>query len=195
MNKLERLEVFKIELGYIKNPKIREFTEKVLLEVPDYFFNIPASSTGKYHPSYTISECGLVKHTQAAVRIALELFRLSEKGYTDEEKDIIISALILHDTAKLGFNGSKYTITGHPLEIVKFFNGKKELKSILPKEIIELISNCISSHMGRWNYNYKSKKRVLPRPKTRLEQITHMADYIASRKCLEFNFDVEVKRD
>lgn len=46
---MDRLEIFKTELNYIKNPKIREFTEKMLLEVPEYFFHIGASSTGKYH--------------------------------------------------------------------------------------------------------------------------------------------------
>lgn len=192
---MDKFKVFEVELNYIRNPSIRKFTEEVLKEVPEYFWHIGSSSTNKYHPSYALGEGGLIRHTQAAVRIVLELFRLSEKGYTDEEKDIVISALILHDTAKLGFNGSKHTITEHPLEIVKFFNNKKELKSILSKETLQLISNCISSHMGRWDYNYKTKKRILPRPKTRLEQITHMADYIASRKCLEFNFNVEIKRD
>ena len=192
---MDRLEVFKTELEYIRNPKIKEFTEKTLLEVPEYFFRIGASSTGKYHPSYTIGEGGLVKHSKAAVRVAIELFRMSEKGYTDDEKDIVISALILHDAAKQGFNGSKYTITEHPLEIVKFFKSKKELRKIIPEDILNAISNCICSHMGIWDYDYKTKEKVLPRPKTRLEKIVHIADYIASRKCLEFNFDVEVKRD
>ena len=75
---MDRLEIFKTELNYIKNPKIKEFTEKVLLEVPDYFFQIGASSTGKYHPSYTLGEGGLVNHTKAAVRIVIELFKISD---------------------------------------------------------------------------------------------------------------------
>ncbi len=192
---MNRLETFKKELDYIKDNRIKEFTEKLLLEAPEYFFQIGASSTGKYHPSYTVGEGGLVKHTRAAVRIALELFRMSATGYTDEEKDIVISALILHDIAKNGFNGSKYTITEHPLEAVKFINSKVEIKNIIPEKTLITILNCIASHMGIWDYDYKTKKVVLPRPKTRLERLVHMADYIASRKCLEFNFDVEVIRE
>jgi 23S rRNA maturation-related 3'-5' exoribonuclease YhaM len=195
MSPEERLKLFETELNYIKDSKIKEFTEQVLLQIPDYFFHIGASSTGKYHPSYTLGEGGLVRHTQAAVRIAVELFRMSEKGYSDNEKDIVISSLILHDTAKLGFNGSKYTITEHPLEIVKFFNGKDNLKNIIDENSLQNISNCISSHMGIWDYDYKTKKKVLPRPKEKLERLVHMADYIASRKCLEFNFDIKVDRD
>jgi hypothetical protein len=56
------------------------------------------------------------------------------------------------------------------------------------------IESCISKHMGIWDYDYKSKKKVLPRPDSRLSKLVHLADYIASRKCLEFNFDIEVVR-
>lgn len=192
---MDRLEIFKTELDYISDPKIREFTEKVLLEVPEYFFHVAASSTGKYHPTYSLGEGGLVRHTQAAVRIAVELFKMSERGYADTEKDIVISSLILHDTAKHGFNGSKYTITEHPLEIVKFIQSKPEISSIIPEDVLSTICKCISSHMGKWNYDYKTKKEVLPKPKEKLEKLVHLADYIASRKCLEFNFDADVQRN
>lgn len=189
---MDRLSIFETELNYINNPVIRDFTEKVLLNVPEYFFKIPASSSGRYHPSYALGEGGLVRHTKAAVGIAIELFKVSIKGYADEEKDIVISSLILHDTAKNGFNGSNSTITKHPLEITKFINSNNNLNSILPKETLNLILSCINSHMGKWNFDYKTKKQVLPKPKSRLEQLVHMADYIASRKCLEYNFDVKV---
>jgi len=189
---MDRLNMFETELNYINDSEIREFTEKVLLSVPEYFFKIPASSSGRYHPTYALGEGGLVRHTKAAVGIAVELFKVSIKGYTDKEKDIVISALILHDTAKNGFDGSKGTITEHPLEITKFINNNDNLKSILPKETLNLILGCINSHMGKWNFDYKTKRQVLPKPKNRLEQLVHMSDYIASRKCLEYNFDVKV---
>lgn len=189
---MDRLSIFETELDYISNPQIRKFTEEVLLNVPEYFFKIPASSSGRYHPSYALGEGGLVRHTKAAVGIAVELFKVSVKGYTDEEKDIVISALILHDTAKNGFEGSSGTITEHPLEITKFIYSNSNLKSILPKETLNTILSCINSHMGKWNFDYKNRKAVLPKPQSRLEQLVHMADYIASRKCLEYNFDVKV---
>ena len=58
---MDRLEIFKTELAYIKNPKIREFTEKVLIKVPEYFFTIPASSTNKYHPSFSLGRWEFIK--------------------------------------------------------------------------------------------------------------------------------------
>ena len=57
----------------IKDNKIREDLKLLIGKLPDYFFEIPASSTGKYHPAYATTEHGLVKHTKVAVRIAYVL--------------------------------------------------------------------------------------------------------------------------
>jgi len=191
---VDRLEIFKTELDYIRNPDIREFTEKVLNKLPEYFFSIPASSTGRYHPSYALGDGGLIRHTQAAVRIAVELFRVDLFKYTEDEKDMIISSLILHDGCKSGLNHSKYTVTEHPLVVAKFIKNDDELIECLDKNTLNIITGCIESHMGQWTKDFKTKKDVLPRPKTKMQNFVHWCDYLASRKCLEFNFDVKVER-
>ena len=66
-------EKFIKELEYIKNDDIRGFAKLALENLPDYFFDVAASSTGKYHPTYALGNGGLVRHTKAAVRIAFEL--------------------------------------------------------------------------------------------------------------------------
>ena len=43
-------DIFNKELGYIKNEKYRENAKIYLNLLPDYFYEVPASSTGKYHP-------------------------------------------------------------------------------------------------------------------------------------------------
>ena len=191
---MDRLEIFKTELDYIRNPGIREFTEKTLNKLPEYFFSIPASSTGRYHPSYALGDGGLIRHTQAAVRIAVELFRVDLFKYTEDEKDMIISSLILHDGCKFGINHSKYTVTEHPLVVANFIKNDSELRENLDENILKIIIGCIESHMGQWTKDFKTKKDVLPRPKTKMQNFVHWCDYLASRKCLEFNFDVKVER-
>jgi hypothetical protein len=47
-----KLKVFKTELEAVQNPTIRKFAEKIVSNLPDYFIETAASSTGKYHPSY-----------------------------------------------------------------------------------------------------------------------------------------------
>lgn len=62
----QKVAVFKKELSYIESPIVRTIVEDLLSEVPNYFFEIPASSTGKYHPDYALGKGGLVRHTKAA---------------------------------------------------------------------------------------------------------------------------------
>ena len=94
---MNREEVFKIELGYIKNDRIRKSCLAMINVLPDYFFEIEASSTGKYHPSYSLGKGGLVRHTKAAVRIAFDLLSDPSIGdkYTSDEKDLMIMGLCL----------------------------------------------------------------------------------------------------
>ena len=186
---MEKVESFKEELKLIKDDSIRKFVEDFLNHVPDYFFTTAASSTGKYHPAYALGEGGLVRHTKAATRIANELFRVNSFMYSDIEKDIIIASLILHDTYKHGKNGSVYTVTEHPLvaaeEVLSF-------ESDVDKTYIQRIADNISTHMGQWNTDYKTKEEVLPLPKNKMQNFVHICDYLASRKCIEFNFNCDM---
>lgn len=184
----EELNIFTYELNQIKDPKIREFTTKALEIAPDYFWEIPASSTGKHHPSYALGMGGLCRHVKAAVKIAIELFNLSMFKYTDAQKDIIISALILHDCAKSGIPKTKFTIHDHPIVICDYILQHKEIYEILDEKTLNTLLDCIRSHMGTWTIS-KFSKVVLPEPKTGMQNFVHMCDYLASRKCLEMNFD------
>ena len=189
-----KAEVFEYELSFIKNLQIKEFTIKALEILPDYFFEVAASSSGKYHPSYALGKGGLVRHTKAAVRIAIELFRCEAVTghFSDDVKDIIISALVLHDGAKHGLNGSRYTVTEHPKVVVELIKSNSDTYKNLDKKIFNQIMDGIATHMGAWNTDFKTKKEVLDKPKTEVQNFIHLCDYLASRKCLEFNFNVGV---
>ena len=186
--------IFEYELSFIKNPDIKNFTIRALESLPDYFYEVPASSSGKYHPQYALGKGGLVRHTKAAVRIALELFRCETVTghYSDNTKDIIISALLLHDGCKHGLNNSKYTITEHPIVVVEMIRNNNDLNNLLDKEIFDKIMNGILTHMGQWTSDYKTGKEVLEKPKTGIQNFIHMCDYLASRKSIEINFEAGV---
>jgi hypothetical protein len=184
----EELKIFTYELNQIKDPKIKEFTIKALEVLPDYFWSIPASSTGKYHPSYTVQSGGLCQHVKGAVRIALELFNLEMFKFNQEQKDIIIYALLLHDGVKSGIVKSQYTVHEHPLMIREFLKLHKETYKGLDDNILETILRGIESHMGQWQTN-KFSKVVLPKPESGIQKFIHMCDYLASRKCIDMNFE------
>lgn len=192
---MDKVKAFEKELSYIKNPQIKLFAEKAIESLPDYFFEIGASSTGRYHPQYAAGNGGLLRHTIAATRIAIELFRTELWAFTDDEKDLILAGLMVHDGYKLGKNHEKYTQAKHPLIIVFELSQNNELRSLLTDEQFEFLSGNISSHMGRWQFTYDTKEAVLPTPKTVGQRFSHLADYLASRKCLEFNFDVDLSSE
>lgn len=193
---------FEYELNTINNNDLKVFAKWGLEMLPDYFYQVAASSSGKYHPSYAQGEEGLVRHTQAALRIANELFNNhSIQTFTEEEQDLIRVALLLHDGVKHGVDGSSHTVSTHPLEVVKYLEDKyyEVDEDTLPEEVIDImedgylwedITNCIKSHMGQWNTDYETGEEILPKPNNDLEKFVHLCDYLASRKLLEVNFEV-----
>lgn len=203
MDKKEKVLTFQNELKWIKDKDIRRFAIEMISILPDYFFVIPASSTGKYHPTYSLNEGGLVRHTKSAVLFAktlldLEMFDEQWNGdsdipwtvkFTDTEKDIIITALLLHDGVKHGLEGSKYTVATHPMDMVNYIINNDRLTKLLDAETISAICACIASHMGSWNTDYKTKEEILPKPITPMEKFVHLCDYLASRRFLEVNFE------
>lgn len=193
---------FKKELDFIKCEPLRVFAEWCLNQLPDYFYEVAASSTGKYHPAYTQGEGGLVRHTIAAVRIAEELFKNETvQNFDNLEKDIVIVSLLLHDGVKHGVDGSAHTVATHPLEVVKYLEDRyfeveeesltDEVIEVMESELWYEITECIESHMGQWNTDYKTGEEILPKPKDDIQRFIHLCDYLASRKMLEVNFDVE----
>ena len=157
-------------------------------KLPDYFFEVPASSTGKYHPSFSLGDGGLLRHTKAAVRIAIELFNDSAlNNFNQNEKDLIIFALTLHDSLKSGLVKSEYTLFEHPILMSDFIKKSKDELELTDKEI-EFVCNCIKTHMGPWTTNYKGEE-VLEPPKDKYQRFVHMCDYLASRKFLDIKFN------
>ena len=181
-------EVFNKEISYIKNERIKNSLITMLKLLPDYFYEVPASSTGKYHPKFTLGKGGLVRHTKAAVRIAIELFNDSAlNDFTDDEKDLMIFTLCIHDGLKSGLIKSEYTVFEHPLLISKFLKEKKNELELTDEEI-ELSCRCLETHMGPWTTNYKGEN-VLEPPTDKYQIFVHLCDYIASRKFLNVEFD------
>ena len=184
-----KIEVFSKEVSYINNPRYKESLEVLISLLPDYFFEVQAASTGKYHPSFAQGKGGLVRHTKVAVRIAKELFENESisGAYSKNEKDLMMIGLILHDGLKHGLIMDKYTKFDHPIIAANFIRENKDKTSFKDNEI-DFLASVISSHMGPWTTNPYSDV-VLPKPETRYQRFVHMCDYLASRKFLDVKFD------
>jgi hypothetical protein len=182
-------EYFKKELSYIVDPRVLDIATQGVALIPDYFYHVPASSSGKYHPSYTVGDEGLYRHVKAAVAIARMLFQIHDFGSL--EQDLILASLILHDGWKQGIDGSNgKTIHGHPTLAGKVLRERVELDTEAEIGLLEIVCDNIASHMGQWQSS-KYDKEILPLPVTDMQRFVHLCDYICSRKPLEFNFSVE----
>lgn len=180
--------MFEEIVNTIENEDLKELALELIDTIPPYFYEVPASSTGKYHPGYALGNGGLYRHTLALCRIMNHIFEVS--NYTSRDKDLMRIAGIMHDTRKSGdqesYNINHYTNFDHPIQaaiIVRAFKNKK-----WNNDEIEIIATAIESHMGKFNTDKRSSI-VLPLPKNKYQMIVHWCDYLASRKDIEIQFD------
>ena len=178
---MNKVAVFEKELNFIKNSSFKNDAMYLIDALPDYFFEVAAASTGKYHPKYAQGTGGLVRHTKSAVRIAYELLEDPAIGnkYTQDEKDL--------SGSQEDYEKSKYTKFDHPLLVGDFIKENKANLNFTDEEI-NFLSDAIASHMGPWTKDYDGNE-VLPYPKTKYQNFVHMCDYLSSKKFLNVEFD------
>ena len=182
---INKTDFFKRELDLIVNEDLRMMVKSYLEEsVPEYFWEIGASSSGKFHPAFSQGKGGLVRHTKAVVMFAEELLRMSTYAFMrDEYKDYVIAACIVHDTAKYGAKEyDKAEYKNHaPAAAVAFDTWCISLDY----NCSEFLLNAIASHMGQWSTDRDD------RPFTNIDRCVHMADYMASRPFIDIPQIVE----
>ena len=188
----DKSKIFNTLLDTFENEDIKTFAEKCIETIPNYFGEVGASSTGKWHPKYALGEFGLARHTYALVRILNHILSIDcyKNNYTSRERDLMRVAGIMHDSMKSGtdedYARSKYTKFDHPILAA---NNIRKMQGLSNDEI-EVIATTIESHMGQWN-TCKRSKAILPTPKNEYQKLIHLADYLASRKDIEVLFDKE----
>ena len=186
-------ELFEEVLSSFENADIRKYAEICLEIAPKYWYSVPASSTGKYHPYYALGDGGLVRHTIAVIKFLNYMFSIESVAnqFTSRERDLLRVAGLAHDMWKSGtqedYEKTKWTKFNHPI-----IAGKQiwEITDI-PEEDRRLICRTISSHMGQWNTDKRYPDIILPKPEDKYQIILHLADYLASRKEIEIKFNKE----
>ena len=145
--------IFDEILNTIENDDMKKFTEVLIDTIPEYFWSVPSSSSGKYHPQFALGEGGLARHTLALVRLlnyTLEIESIKEQ-FTSRERDLMRIAGMMHDTRKSGsqeeWEADPHTRFDHPVlvanVILEFGN-----KGYLPNNELIDLSNICATHMG-----------------------------------------------
>ena len=163
----------------LENNNMRKFAILIIKELPDYWWDVPASSSGKYHPLYVCGIHGLFYHSYAVAQFSIWAMSLEQyqNKYSSIERDAIKIVSFTHDGLKHGLEEKGHTVWEHPLLMSERYQSYKG-KIDVDDNIIDFMSDIVSSHMGQWNTNKKNSV-VLPKPITEAQQLVHIFDYFA----------------
>ena len=183
------LDFFNDYIAQLSTEELKVKIRDLLLELPIYFWSVPASTSGKYHPITDLGDGGTLRHTEMTIIAALDLLRTEQFiPETPENKDKVIIAALFHDSWKCGKdeNGEK-TVFEHPDLAAQFiFAAFVDFDFHMGAEI----SAAIAAHMGKWNRQYGKSNELLT-PQTPFEKLIHIADYMAARKYTYYHRDIE----
>ena len=175
-----------------------------------YFWDAPASSSGKYHPASSLGAGGLVRHTKSVVAWFEELWNalpLEESKDGDAAHDTGLLACILHDAQKFGTGTlaekPENSTAVHAPMTGRFLHVKAERLLILDmalRECFHRAAYCVAGHMGKWTDGDAAKIYADECDGTFVEvdgvltliagQVA-LADYCSSRKMADPIYEVE----
>lgn len=179
----EKESVFESELSRIYDKSIREFTRIAVISAPDYvFIDCPSSSSGKYHPIDEICAEGTIVHTKKVFTMAYEIV----KGFDCEyNRDLVLSASIIHDLRKRGVEDHKHTVSNHPDLAAKLVEEVHNITGLLNNEQYNIIRNCVGFHYGPWSEDPWKKDITLY---TKEELSLYMSDYVVSKRFIHTDY-------
>ena len=168
------------EISKLTDSNVRKFLLSCVDRFPDYFWEAP-SSNSKYHLEDERSPGGLVLHIRRLVRMTEHMVRFHNLNAW--ERDILLSACILHDSFSRGIPPRTLTFSDplHPVYVEYMFPFNADADRFIERKVYEEIMECVSSHQGRFSPN------LLLRSNRKLPMIFQMIDYIGSRENIKID--------
>lgn len=200
---LEKAEQIKKLIWLIEDDDLRAFTYFILSQSHPTFWDIPSSSSGKYHPEWENGNGGLIRHIKAVMALALASMR--RYGYSPETpsdadenakiRDILAFAVLTHDWGKNGHpakNWGKHTTKTHGEDtaqvikeemlpkFIKFFPEIKDIDGL--EEMVSQGSFATENHYQIWS---KAKMKPNDERLTDIARILAETDFHSSRKIIK----------
>lgn len=157
------------EVDTIYDEELRQQTIDYFLNCcPDFFWEEPASATGKYHPPDESEQHGTWLHTK---RVFATYANLSESFaelqlITEDERNCGKAAALIHDTFNYGWPSENRDMTTSEHDVIAA--AVANYIAGLPEEVVYLVH----SHMGPWGEGKP--------PRTEHELLFHLSDMSAA---------------
>lgn len=181
-----KIKIFQKLLNEFETNEMRLYCEDMIKQIPDYIFEMPSSTTGKYHNKTQCLPHGQIYHIimfGAILNYRLGLKCNREKFKSPEQRDAMRCIPIFHDALKCGWDGGAYTVHEHPLLAAEWVKTSHVEHNISDK-VKDAIANMCAAHSGEWTTSKKSKT-VLPEPSNAMEIMIHECDYLSSRSDID----------
>lgn len=186
MTEEQKVAVFKPYLNKFETEEMRLYCEDMIKQIPDYIFEMPSSTSGKYHNQTQCMPHGQIYHIVMFAEIMN--YRLALKGNQEKfkspaQRDAMRCTPIFHDALKCGLNGSTFSVHDHPMLAGKWVR-ETIVEHDIDDKIKEAIARMCERHSGEWTTSKKSKV-VLPEPENTMELFVHECDYLSSRNNID----------
>jgi len=172
------------EIEQIRDENIQSFVRSVLLKA-DLFWEIPSVFSEDYNPPDEHDIGGNVLHTKRMFRVAQIM--CESYIFEEEERDIILSAVLLHAVTKgIMFDSTPTYNEFFPYTVDPFVRQVKRMDELNTAEHessvlyatdnqVQKILRIVRCHRGPWS----------PIPETipldDMEMVVHLADHVASK--------------
>ena len=182
----QKVAVFQPLLDKFETDRMRLYCADMIKQIPDYIFDMPSSTSGKYHNKTQCQQHGQVYHIIMFAEIAN--YRLALKGNREkfksaEQRDAIRCTAYFHDALKLGNNGSSYSVFDHPLLAAEWVRNTV-VEHDIEQKIKDVIADMCAAHSGEFCTSKRSSI-VLPEPKNAMELFVHECDILSSRNNID----------
>lgn len=194
MDREEKQRIFEPLLRDFETETFAEYFRDMVAEIPDYIFTIPSSTSGKYHNATQCEKFGQIYHEYMFASILNHRLRLKanrEKYNTQEIRDCMRCVPVFHDAVKCGWNGSRYTVSEHPMLAAEWVR-TTSVEHDIDSQYKEMIACMCEAHSGEWNKN-RSGEEIMPEPRNDMEFFIHECDILSSRADLDMIISDELK--
>lgn len=184
----QKIAVFQPLLDKFETEQMRLYCTDMIKQIPDYIFDMPSSTSGKYHNKTQCLPHGQIYHIIMFAEILnyrLVLKCNQEKFKSAFQRDAMRCVPIFHDAIKCGWEGSTYTVHEHPM-LAGAWVREAVVEHDIDEKAKEAIARMCERHSGEWTTSKKSKV-VLPEPENAMEIMIHECDLLSSRNNIDMS--------